>query len=203
MGRKARFSKDEIAQATIKVICQMGIGALTISSISRMLGAPTGSIYYRYKSIGEILAETWIGIVKSFQKGFLDCLKNEDVKQGGLDGALYTPGWSRENQEKAQVLLSYRRKDLMSEKWPESIQLKASKMNKELMEGVDEYIKRRFGKPSTRDTALTRFAIISMPYSAVRPYLDRGEKIEPYIDDFVRTAYIALMERKDENQQRT
>jgi AcrR family transcriptional regulator len=193
MGRRAHFSSEEIIKATLRVIGSRGPAAVTISAIVKTLGCPVGSIYHRYTSIQHILAETWLSIVESFQDGFLQCLDDPDIDLGGLEAALHTPRWSRSHFLEARVLLCYRREDLVSSEWPEMVRERATRIGEDLTSGLRDYMGRRFGRPTQRDISLTRFALTSMPTAAVKPYLDSGEKIDPFIDDFVRRAYIALM----------
>lgn len=193
MGRRAQYRSEEIIRATLEIIGSQGPAGVSIPAIIKMLGCSVGSIYHRYRSLQHILAETWLNIVASFQNGFLECLENRDA-EGGLQAALYTPRWSRGHLLEARVLLCYRREDLVSDEWPEEVRERAGKLGEELISGLHDYVNRRYGEPTRRNIALIRFALIDIPTAAVRPYLERGERIDPFIDDFVRRAYLALME---------
>ncbi len=193
MGRRAQYGSEEIIRATLEIIGSSGPAGVTIPAIIKMLGCSVGSIYHRYRSLQHILAEAWLNIVGSFQGGFLQCLEKPDA-DGGLQAALYTPRWSRGHLLEARVLLCYRREDLVSDEWPQEVRERAEKLGEELISGLHDYVDRRYGDPTTRDIALVRFALIDMPTAAVRPYLERGERIDPFIDDFVQRAYLALME---------
>jgi len=190
MGRNAAFTGDDLIQAALAIISKRGAGAVTISAIRDELGAPTGSIYHRYGSIRHILAEAWLSAVESFQAGFLTALDG-----GGIDGALFTPRWTRANPLESRTLLCYRREDLVAGKWPGQVKGRADRLGRELSAGIGEFTARHFVAPSAEQRALVRFAVIDMPCAAVRPYLEAGTPVPQFIDDFIRRAYAALMKK--------
>jgi len=62
-----------------------------MASVAARLGAPTGSIYHRFRSRKELMAETWLAAAESFQAGFIAAL-HRPARQPGLEAALHAIG---------------------------------------------------------------------------------------------------------------
>src|SRR3982751_3918357 len=55
-GRRARLTRERVIQAALSVADSGGLGALTIRSLAKELGAKPMSVYYHVAGKGEILA---------------------------------------------------------------------------------------------------------------------------------------------------
>jgi hypothetical protein len=60
MPRLPEYDTDQIVRAAGRLIASSGPGAATIGAIARAVGAPTGSIYHRFRSRDVLLAEVWL-----------------------------------------------------------------------------------------------------------------------------------------------
>jgi len=192
MGRKAHFNKADIIDAALKIIAEEGLKALTMQSIAEKIQAPIGSIYHRFPSRDEILAELWINIAKPFQEGFLAALNNN-----GLQATLYTLQWVRTYPKESHVLLLYRREELSSGDWPEDFKQKIADLSRELDEGILSFIKRSFGRVTKDNLQRTVFALIDVPFAAVKRSLQNDEVPTPLLDKLIRETYITIMGRDD------
>jgi len=192
MGRKAHFNKTEIIDAALQIIAEEGLKALTMQSIAEKIQAPIGSIYHRFHSRDELLAELWINIAKPFQEDFLATLNNN-----GLQAALFTLQWVRTYPKESHVLLLYRREELSSGDWPEDFKQKVADLSSQLDDGIHSFIKRFFGRVTKNNIQRTVFALIDVPFAAVKRSLQDDEVPTPLLDKLVRETYITIMGRDD------
>lgn len=58
------FSTDALLDAAREVVLQRGPRAATITAIAAEAGAPVGSIYHRFDSVDEMLAQAWLRAVR-------------------------------------------------------------------------------------------------------------------------------------------
>src|SRR2546421_12433308 len=94
-----------------------GPAAVTVSSVTERLGAPSGSFYYRFASRDVLLAELWLATALAFQQGFVRAIQADD----GLAAALHTPVWVRAHLDDARVFLLHHRDDFVHGGWPEGL----------------------------------------------------------------------------------
>lgn len=191
MGRKAHYTNEQFLDAALKLAAAGGPAAVTVAAIAEELGAPVGSVYHRFSSRDVLLAELWLQAAESFQRGFLECLKEGD----GVDAALYTPRWVREHPEEGRLLLLYRQEELTWGPWPKDLKRRTSRLAKDLEEGLRGFTKRSCGRV-TKDT-LNRvvFALADLPLAAVRRYLQRGERPPEAVDEWVRETCTSVLRR--------
>ena len=113
MGRPL-FDKAGFLAAARMLACERGPVAVTIDSVTRRLGAPKGSFYYRFASRDALLGELWLEATLAYQEGFVAAIEAGD----GLAAALHTPAWTRLHLDDARLLLLYGRHDFVQGDWP-------------------------------------------------------------------------------------
>lgn len=191
MGRKQQFNYDQFINATLELITDSGPGAVTVSSIAKRINAPIGSVYHRFSSRELIVAELWLGIAQSFQKGFLETLKSENIVQASL----YTLDWVRKYPRESKVLLLYRREELMNAEWPDQVKTRAINLKQELSDGIMLFVQQLFGILSPESVERTVFALIDVPLAAVRRYLEAEETPPSSVDDLVKETCEHILRR--------
>jgi AcrR family transcriptional regulator len=191
MGRTAKFTPEQFVDAALELVAAHGPIAVTMSAVAGRLSAPIGSVYHRFASRDALLARLWLQIVQSFQKGFLDALRHE----GGLEAALHTPRWVRAHPKEAKLLLVYRREELISGPWPEEIQSFAASVARELDAGIRQFARQALGSGAKSALRRTQFALIDVPYAAVRRSLIAGEALPQEVDQMVSETYTAILGR--------
>jgi len=191
MGRTAKFTAEQFVDAALNLVAAHGPTAVTMSALASRLRAPIGSVYHRFASRDALLARLWLQIVQSFQKGFLDALRQE----GGLEAALYTPKWVRAHPKEAKLLLVYRREELISGPWPEEIRTRAASVARELDAGIRQFARQVLGSGAKSALRRTRFALIDAPYAAVRRSLIADEALPQEVDQMVSETYTAILGR--------
>jgi AcrR family transcriptional regulator len=176
MGRPAKFSQTQILDAAVEIAAEGGPGAVTMAAISARLGAPTGSLYHRFGSRDLLLAELWLRGVREFQRGFAAALAAGDAEAA----ALHTPRWCREHPAEAAVLLLHRREDLAAQ-WPAELGDDLAALNAQVATALDEFTA---GRPGLDRERLV-FAVIDVPYGAVRRHLMARRSPPPLVDDLI------------------
>jgi AcrR family transcriptional regulator len=191
MGRNAHFNNEQFVDAALKVAVEQGPAAVTIAAVARAVGAPVGSVYHRYLSRDVILAKVWLQVVTSFQEEFLKALDQDE----GLKAALHTLHWVRRHPAEARILLLYRREELVSGAWPEELREGAARIKSQLGDGIRRYTRRTFGRDGREALDRTIFALIDVPYAAVRRYIQQGKKPPKTIETYIRETYFTIMGR--------
>jgi|SRR5208283_104766 len=192
MGRAAKYTPEQFLDAALDLVAEHGPSAVTISAIAQKHGAPIGSVYHRFLSRDALLAKLWLQVVRSFQEGFLDTLR----RKGGFEAALYTPAWVRAHPKEARLLFVYRREELISGSWPEEIQRLAASVANELNTGIIQFTRQLFSRVSKSALRRVQFALIDVPYAAVRRSVIAGEPPPEVVDRLVSETYDVILGRQ-------
>jgi len=189
LGRKARFTEGDFIRAALELLSEKGLKGVTMAGIADRINAPVGSVYHRFASREILLAELWVKLIESFQSGFIDAL----AKGNGQQAALYTLTWIRKHPNQARVFLLHRREQLITGNWPDSVKGRVEKLKEDLDESLKAFTQQLFGKANQKNRARVAFCLIHVPTSAARDYLEAGEPIPGYFDQFIRETYQALL----------
>jgi len=173
VGRPARFTEERILDAALQVVAEDGPAGTTVAAIAMRLGAPVGSIYHRFPSRDLLLARLWMRGIRRFQEGFLDALAAGDLERA----AVHTPRWCREHLAEACVLLLHRPADLVS-RWPVELGEELADLDAQVASAITASADRH-----ERERVV--FALVDVPYGAVRRHLLGGEPPPLLVDDLV------------------
>src|SRR5688572_33071937 len=99
MPRLAKFSHDQIVDATARIAARAGPSHVTIAANAGEVKAPTGSIYHRFGSRDQLLAEVWLRAAADFQTAYVGKLAGADPWDAGLAAVLFVPARVRERPE--------------------------------------------------------------------------------------------------------
>jgi AcrR family transcriptional regulator len=193
VGRPARYSAEAILDAAAQLVAAHGPAGSTIGAIADSLGAPTGSIYHRFGSKDVLLAELWLQTVETFQIGFQASLSGPQPRDAGLDGALYTPRWVRAHPVPARLLLLHSREDFLPGGWPEEVIERAAALTKQGEVALYSFAHRALGATDAPTMRRARYAVIDLPYAAVRPHVRAGKPPPPDVDELIADAYRAVI----------
>jgi AcrR family transcriptional regulator len=188
MGRKAYFKHEEFIDAAIQIIADGGLGALTIAGLATRVTAPVGSIYHRFPSRDALLAELWLSIIESYQKEFI-----KNLQEDGLQATLSCLQWVRKHPNEARIMLLYHIDDLTTGEWPQDLQKRARRLEKELYEGIIAFTKKQFGNVTKENVDRTIFAIHDAPIGIMRRYLHENKIPPESIADLIRETYEAVI----------
>jgi AcrR family transcriptional regulator len=187
---RPQFASTDFLAAARALACEQGPSSVTVGSVVRRLGAPTGSFYYRFASRDLLLGELWLNTILAFQAGFLVALEMGD----GLRAALHTPVWVRANPEDARLLLLHHRRDFVQGDWPAPLSEGVARQAECYEAALTRFAQVLFGDDSIDAQRRVRFALVEVPLAAVRPYLERDEPLPLIVDELVRRTYHAVTE---------
>src|SRR5258708_10550132 len=117
MPRPSRFSRQDLVDAAISVAARAGPAGLTMTAVAAATNAPTGSLYHRFASRDELLAEAWIRAMGSFQEGFLRAL-TVAARPPRLAASPFPIQWARGNLSAPRILVLHRRQEFIAPELP-------------------------------------------------------------------------------------
>lgn len=173
MPRPARFDRDAILDAALRVIAAHGPAGLTVDRVAGDMGGHAGSIYYRFPTKDHLLAHLWMRCARQGQDGMLHALAREDLSEAFETAVLHYPRWSRENPASARVLAAYGREQV-SPHTPDDLTSELSTINDGLADAVVAFADRWYGHATARRRRAVTLALLDLPSSAIRRYLVAG-----------------------------
>src|SRR5919107_1723997 len=114
MAKPALYSRDEILDAVVRAAHERGHAA-TVGDVTMLLGAPSGSIYHRFRSRDELFVAAWLRAVRHFQSTFADVSNIEDPVEAIVSTALLVPRFCRDHPAEARMLTLYRHANLSAD----------------------------------------------------------------------------------------
>lgn len=192
MARPAKFDDEMVLDAASAIVANDGPAALSVVAVAEHLRAPSGSIYHRFASRDLLAASLWLRAVERFQRDWLQALAGDGPHDAARRSARHIVSWSRDNLDDARLLLLHRADDLVAGEWP--IELAAR--NRAQRRNVDNAIAmlcRQLGARSPADRVRVRFAVVDVPYAAVRGSLVQGHPPEPALEAIVDDAVAGVL----------
>jgi AcrR family transcriptional regulator len=191
--RPAKFSEDRILGAASGLIAANGPGAATITAIGHAIGAPNGSIYHRFRSRDALLGRLWLQKAGKFQNNFADALRHSDAAQAARDAALSLPRSVRADFEGARILLLYRREDFLSGGWPPEMTAEAARLGQQVADTLSRITRRLFGGDGKSYRLTTTFAVLDVPFAAVRRHVAANQRPPAQVDALIIAAVDAIL----------
>jgi AcrR family transcriptional regulator len=193
MPRPAKHDESSILKAAAAIVASRGPNGTTIAAIAHAIGAPSGSIYHRFQTRDELLGRLWLNKAAFFQDRWRTALNKSDAEEAGLAAALSLPRTVREDFKGARIMLLHRREDFLSESWPAEMRAEAERLNQQVQDSLAQITRRLFGRNSVFARQVATFAVLDLPFSAVRRFVAMGRVPPPAIDDLVTNAYQAVI----------
>jgi AcrR family transcriptional regulator len=164
--------------AARELVLESGAGAATVGGIARASGAPSGSIYHRFGSRDELLAQLWMRTARRSQARFLAALSSfPDPVDAAAAAALSIYDFALKETADARLLISLRRQDLVPQA---SIgarsRLELEDLNRPIEKAIDQLTCRIFGSSTRASLEVTLLAVVDLPYGAVRRLLIAGSE---------------------------
>lgn len=184
MGRKTIVELPEIYAAIGSEIARAG--KFTIQNLSASAGLSVGSLYHRFSSREELLAQAWIYAIKNFQEGFLAALRS-GTSDAGERAALETIRFSRRHSDQAVILYCCRREEFLGMDIPAPFVDEIKNINKELEAEI-----LKFSVETEQLLLRCQLAIIAYPLAAVRLYLP-NKPVPKELEEEIRNTYRATM----------
>lgn len=193
MPRAPEYDADQIVTAAGRLIAASGPGAATISAIARAVGAPTGSIYHRFRSRDVLLAQVWLRAATAFQAEFFRRLGGSPPRPAGLAAALYMAQRVRERPREARLLLVHRREDFVDRGWPAGLSRQSQALGRQIDDALGDFSRRLTGRADARTVRIVTFAVVEAPFAAVRRHVVANEAPPSAVDDLIRVTYDAAV----------
>lgn len=187
MGRPPKFSSKQILNSASRLLTTDGPSALTVASIARDLGAPSGSIYHRFGSRDILVATLWVGAIERFHQAIGPALEQTDAKVAIHELAIKIVQWARTEPQDAQLLLLHHSSDLLHDGWPTELGDRNLAQRKRVQAMIDT-LNKRLGATTAEQRRRVVFAAIDIPYASVRGYLQRDEPIPDDLETLVSDA---------------
>jgi AcrR family transcriptional regulator len=182
-----------MAAAALRLVADRGPQAVTVADLAREVGAPTGSIYHRYRSREQLLAELWMDVVERFQAGFLASLADVSDVAGAARAAQFMAGWTREHPLEARLLLLHHRRDFVQGEWPADLAERAAALEPAIGSGLRAFAQRAFGRADVETLARLRYALLDAPFGAIKPYVQARKPLPAVVDEMAATTAIAVL----------
>ncbi len=173
MARRV-FSTEAILDAARAVVIERGARGATVDAIARAAGAPVGSIYHRFGSIDELLAQVWLRAVRRSQARALA----EPVDPGSpLDSAVAVALAMYDHclAEPYDTLLldALGRRELLSRKLG-GLAAELEAANDEILEMMAGLARALYGRADRRGRDLVLLALVDLPHGFAHRQLVSG-----------------------------
>lgn len=195
MGRRPKFGTDDLLDAALQIALDDGPAAVTAAAVARRSGAPSGSVYHRFAGSDEILARLWIRTITEFQSGLVDALACPDTDAAADAAIAHVFDWCRDNPEKARLLLTFDEREI-DRRAPRSVVDDLRERNDAARGAITGWTRRHFDKPGREEFDRAVYALVDLPYGAVRRHLPDGRPRQWLRDSVTATAHQVLASRE-------
>jgi AcrR family transcriptional regulator len=197
MPRPKLHPTDTMLDAARDLILEDGSRSATIEAIAGASGAPTGSIYHRFGSRDELITRLWMRAVYRSQASFVTALERQDAKDAALAAAMSIIDFCEEHPADAQLLVSFRREDLIRSAPEGPLADELADLNRPVERAVVHLARRLYGTRSRAALDRTLMAVFDLPYGAVRRYLISGARMPTGLRADLSRAVSAVLDQPD------
>jgi len=176
------------------LLLEDGSRSATMEAIANTSGAPTGSIYHRFGSRDDLIARLWMRAVYRSQASFVAALEREDAKEAALEAALSIFDFCEDHPADAQLLVTFRREDLLRATPSDALAKELEELNKPVERGVVQLARRLYGRRTRVALDRTLLAVFDLPYGAVRRHLIAGTRLPPGLRADLTRAVAAVID---------
>ncbi|WP_280339642.1 TetR/AcrR family transcriptional regulator [Nocardia neocaledoniensis] len=170
------FSIDALLDAAREVVLQRGPRAATITAIAARAGAPVGSIYHRFDSVDEMLAQAWLRAIYRTHAVWPKTLPADPPAIEiivELASALFDH--CVEDPHDALLLDRLPREDVLNLRLSAQMVGQIRDAEQETTYLMCQLAKALLGRAKRDDVDMLVLAIVDMPFSFAKRYLQQGE----------------------------
>jgi AcrR family transcriptional regulator len=193
MGRKPRFAREDILAAALELAAAAGPSSVTVAGLAEAVGAPTGSLYHRFESREQVLAELWMQVVEAFQRELVASLEVATTAKDAARIAVELVAWTRAHPNEARLLALHHRRDFVEGSWPSGLTSRARALEPALGTALRGFAKRAFGHADAGTMLRVRFALVDAPLAAVKPFIVAGKSPPRAGDSLVADVTLAAL----------
>ncbi len=133
--------------------------------------------------------------VGAFQRGFIGALAEQDPELADVGAVDHLVGWAGEHPAEMRVLALHRREDLAA-RWPQELGRELADLRQELEVALRHHARARYSRDEGDAVARVTFALVDIPYAAVRRYVLTGGSMPATVAEaLVPTCRVALAAR--------
>jgi AcrR family transcriptional regulator len=176
MPRPQLHTTDAMLDAARDLLLEAGSWSATMEAIAQASGAPTGSLYHRFGSRDELIARLWVRAVHRSQAAFISAVQQDDAREAAMAAALSIPDFCDEHPADAQLLVAFRREDLIRSA-EGTLAKELAEVNEPVRRAVIDLARRLYGRRTRAAVERTLLAVFDLPYGAVRRHLIAGDPL--------------------------
>jgi AcrR family transcriptional regulator len=169
---RTRHSTDSILDAARRIVVQHGTRAATLEEIVRESGAPTGSIYYRFGSVDQLLARLWLRAARR-SHAIVQEVRSDDPTESVVAGAIALYEMCLREPEDAFLLSSFKPSDFLEGALDDELREELQNVNVPVEESLSETGAAIFGDAAPSSTAVVIFALTDLPFAFARHQISR------------------------------
>jgi AcrR family transcriptional regulator len=188
--RPTIHGEDTLIDAARGVVLEHGLRAATVSAIARASGAPTGSIYHRFRSIDELLARAWIRAARRGQDALLEAM----APPGGdpVGGALAVYDFCLREPEDALLLGRFGPWEFDRPGLGDDVRAQLEAVN-EPIAPLYRAVARELGGRGALDTV--QLILVDLPFGAALRHIQAGRRPPASRRALLERAVRAMIER--------
>lgn len=188
MPRPTRHEPDALLDAAAEILASQGSAAVTMKSVSRATGAPSGSLYHRFPTRAVLCGALWMRTEERFHDSLMAVLDGPGAPQERcIAAARHVVRWCRDHPIDAQVLL-VGADALDAADWPVEFTARRKLLRRRLDGVLDEV---------PADRLRVNAAMIDIPYAIVRRHLRARAVIPDAAESIVTDCARALLSPTD------
>ena len=195
MGRRPKFTTDDLLDAALRIALDEGPNAVTAAAVARASGAPSGSVYHRFANSDEIVARLWLRTIVEYQAGLVAAMAGDDTAAAADAVIGHTFDWCATNPGKARLLLTFDRREI-DRRASDTVAAELRDHNDAARTALADWTRRHFGTTDHEAFDRAMWALIDLPYSAVRRHLPDGRP-RPWLIESVRSTAREVISRAD------
>jgi AcrR family transcriptional regulator len=171
-----------------------GSPSATMEAIAAASGAPTGTLYHRFRSRDELIARLWMRAVYRSQASFVAAMERDDAREAAVAAAMSIIEFCEEHPQDARLLAAFRREDLIRALPDGPLAEELHVLNRPVERAVVQLAQRLYGKRSRAALDRTLLAVLDLPYGAARRYLLMKAPLPAYLRTDLNRALRAVLD---------
>lgn len=168
MPRPPKYDSDQILDATLRLLGAGGLAGTSVPALTRELGIPSGSVYYRFPSRTALLGELWLRSTTRLLRRVLVPLQQQGPSDVMVVAQRSVLEWVRAEPAEAGVVLLEDRRTLAPGEWPDVLNRRAERIEADLATAVVDVADRVLGGGRDAERRV-RFVLFDLPAVALRP----------------------------------
>jgi AcrR family transcriptional regulator len=163
---------ESILDAARDLVAAAGPRAATLDAIATASGAPTGSIYHRFRSIDAVIARAWLRAIARSREASTKAAADRTGADAVVAIALAGYDFCLRERAEARLLVALRPADLLGRALPDEIATQVAAVNEPVGPVIASLARACLGRAdrAARDRIL--LAMVDLPYGAASRYLD-------------------------------